>query len=102
MVARLIWSPQSLQDLDAICSHIAKDSKFYAGLFAEGVFELAEHIAAFPRSGRVVPEYRRASLRERIFQDYRIVYSLVGGQAEIVAIVHGARILKRIVGKRWV
>ena len=29
---RILWSPQSLRDLDAIHEYIAKDSERYAGL----------------------------------------------------------------------
>lgn len=95
MASRLIWSPEAIADLDAICAHIAKDSEHYACVFAEAAVELAEQIEKYPKAGRIVPEYRRASLRERIFQEYRVVYQVTRARAEIVAIVHGARVLPR-------
>lgn len=33
-MAKLIWSPQAIDDLDAICSYIERDSYEYARLFA--------------------------------------------------------------------
>jgi hypothetical protein len=33
---RILWSPQSLRDLDAIHEYIAKDAEHYAGLTSEG------------------------------------------------------------------
>ncbi len=59
---------------------------------------MVESIPAFPRSGRVVPEYQKDNLREKIFQNYRIVYRIRSTAIEIVAISHGAKILERLDG----
>ncbi len=92
-MARLIWSPKAADDLEEICEYIARDSEHYARVFARHVIELAEQIAEHPLAGRVVPEYQSADLRERIFQNYRIVYRVKPDTVEIAAIVHGARLL---------
>lgn len=95
-MAKLIWSPKAAADLEDICEYISKDSEYYARVFAQKVMLLAEMIAYFPMTGRVVPEYKREDIRERIFQRYRIVYRLKPGTVEIAAIVHGARLLPGI------
>ncbi len=92
-MARLIWSPEAADDLEEICEYIARDSEHYARVFAGQVIELVKKIADYPRAGRVVPEYGRADLRERILQNYRIVYRVKTDTVEIAAIVHGARLL---------
>ena len=46
--------------------------------------------------GRIVPEYEQDDLKERIFQNYRIVYRVKPEAVEIVAIVHGARLLPEL------
>jgi len=92
-MAKLIWSPKAASDMGDICEYISRDSEYYAKLFAQKVMLLAETIAKFPMTGRVVPEYNREDIRERIFQRYRIVYRLKHGKVEIAAIVHGARLL---------
>ena len=71
------------------------DSKRYAYLFAERIVAKIETIVQYPWLGAVVPEYGREELRERLFQNYRIVYRVRGNGdvAEITAIVHGARLL---------
>jgi plasmid stabilization system protein ParE len=51
--------------------------------------------AEFPEMGRIVPEYKNPSLREKILGDYRIVYRLKENSIEIVIIVHGSRLLIR-------
>jgi addiction module RelE/StbE family toxin len=92
-MAKLIWAPQALDDLDAICDYIARDSKRYAALFAERVVALAESIAEQPLLGATVPEYQQEDLRERLFHNYRIVYRVRPDAVQIVTIVHGARLL---------
>jgi plasmid stabilization system protein ParE len=84
-----------LADLDAACDYIARDSKRYACLFAERVIAKISTLAAQPFLGAIVPEYGLDDIRERHFQNYRIVYRVRGeGEAvEIAAIVHAARLL---------
>jgi len=50
-------------------------------------------IPLFPKAGRIVPEYQDENLREKIFQNYRIVYRIKGDFIEIVIISHSARLL---------
>ena len=91
MVVQVRWAPRAAADLERICDHIGQDSETYAALLAKRVVALVESLADFPRSGRVVPEYRIETLREKILQGYRIVYRLRADAVEVVAIVHGAR-----------
>jgi len=53
----------------------------------------AEKIAAFPRLGRIVPEFGNPQIREIISQSYRIIYKFdeEGDLAAILRIWHGAR-----------
>jgi addiction module RelE/StbE family toxin len=95
-MAKLIWSPQSLRDIDNACDYIAKDSPRYASLFAERIVRLIEKIAEQPYLGAVVPEYNQEDLRERLFQNYRIVYRIERGAVRIVTIVHAARLFPRV------
>lgn len=92
-MAKLIWSPQAIEDLDAICSYIERDSYECARLFGERLIFLAESIPLHPLLGAVVPEYMREDLRERRLQNYRMIYRIAGDTTEIVTIVHGAKLL---------
>jgi plasmid stabilization system protein ParE len=96
MASQIRWSPRAASNLEGICNYIARDSKHYASLFAKKVFAIVENIPEFPKSGRIVPEYGDENLREKIYQNYRIVYRLKGDAIEIVAICHGAKQLQDI------
>ena len=56
-MAQVTWTPQALDDLEAICWFIARDAPAYAGLFADRAFVASEQLQQFPRLGRVVPEF---------------------------------------------
>ena len=43
-----------------------------------------------------MPEYGDEKLREKIYENYRIVYRIKGELIEIVAICHGAKLLDNI------
>jgi plasmid stabilization system protein ParE len=92
-MVKLIWSRRALDDLDSICDFIAIDSLRYAHLFAERIVAFIEKIPRQPLLGAIVPEYKQEDLRERLFQNYRIVYRAGESAVEIVTITHGARLL---------
>jgi plasmid stabilization system protein ParE len=90
------WSPRAASNLEEICDFIAKDSQYYAILFAKRVTAIVKAIPQFPKSGRIVPEYNDDNIREKIYEGYRIVYRLRPDIVEIVAICYGAKPLETI------
>ena len=96
MAHKIIWSPRAASNFEDICKYIAKDSQYYAALFAKRIMTIVKSIPRFPKAGRVVPEYGDANLREKIYENYRIVYRLKGEFVEIVAICHSAKPLNNI------
>ena len=61
----------------------------------ERIFARSERLEAHPRLGPVVPEYDDEKLRELFEDPYRIVYRIVGGRIDVVAVVHASRRLPR-------
>lgn len=96
MAGAIRWSPRAVTQLEEICEYISRDSEHYARLFAKRVMSLVGSLPRFPRSGRVVPEYGRVDLREKLYGSYRVVYRLKNDTIEIVMITHGARLLENV------
>lgn len=96
MVKEIKWSPRAIKGLEEICNFISQDSPHYSVIFAKRIFSIVQEIPDFPWSGRMVPEYGMGNLREKLYQDYRIVYRIKKDVIEIAAITHGARILKNL------
>ena len=92
-MARLRWTPQAIEDIEAICTFIARDSDYYARIFASQIIERASTIELFPKVGRVVPESDRDDIREIIHGNYRIIYRLINDEAQILTGHHSARLL---------
>ena len=96
MAYSIKWSPKAVLHFESICDYIARDSRHYAALFARKILSLVKAIPQFPKAGRIVPEYNDENLRERLYENYRIVYRVKEEVIEIVAICHGARPLENI------
>lgn len=100
MVAALIWSGEALDDIDGIAQFIGRDSLHHAQRVVEGLFELGDVIATHPLAGRVVPELGDAQVRERFLYSYRMIYEVRPGHVEVLAVLHGRRLLESI-GERF-
>jgi addiction module RelE/StbE family toxin len=90
-VTKLIWSPQSLRDLEIIRDYVARDSPHYAALVVERIIQGVERLTSFPESGRVVPERNDPELREVIVRPYRVVYRIRPGAVEIATVFRASR-----------
>ncbi len=58
------------------------------------IFTQAERLADFPESGRIVPEFGLANLREIIYPPFRIVYRVDAGRIRIIRVWRSERVLK--------
>ena len=96
MAYKIRWSPRAASNFEDICNYIARDSEFYAAIFAKKINAIIESIPQFPKAGRIVPEYEDKNLREKIYENYRIVYRLKEEFIEIVVICHGAKPMDNI------
>ena len=64
MAYKIKWSPKAASNIEDICNYIAKDSEYYATLFAKRIISIVNDLPAFPLAGRIVPEYNNENLRE--------------------------------------
>ncbi|MDP1681299.1 MAG: type II toxin-antitoxin system RelE/ParE family toxin [Burkholderiales bacterium] len=73
MAHRVAWSPEALEDLEAIAEFIGRDSRFYAQAVVSKVLAIGARLVDFPDAGRVVPEMGDAAIRERFVYSYRVI-----------------------------
>ena len=90
---KIEWSPRAERELTQLRNYIAQDSPFYARQFTERLILAVERLASMPHSGRTVPEAgHQDTIREVIFQGYRIIYRINDKQfLQIVTVLHGTR-----------
>lgn len=99
MAKTLIWSDASLQDIDDIAEYISRDSIYYAQKVVEQIFAVGELFVEQPRLGRIVPELKQDFIREGFVYSYRIIYAIGKQTIEILAVIHGNRLLESIEGR---
>ena len=80
---RVVWTDRARQRLREIQEYIAKDSPRAAPGVTRRLLLRSSQLAAFPRSGRQVPEYRRDDIRELLERPYRIIYMVLDAQQRI-------------------
>lgn len=92
----VVWTRQALSDLDQIEAFISQDSPFNAETVVSRLLAVATSIADQPLMGRVVPEFQSEMIRERIVYSYRLIYRRLEARAEIIAVIHGRRVIMPI------
>ena len=87
------WTNTALGHLLAIYEYIAQDSSLYAQRMVDRLTRRSEQIAAFPLSGRMVPEFEAEDIRELVEKPYRIIYRIKPEQIDVLAVIHAAQLL---------
>lgn len=95
-MTRLIWSPRSIRDLEAIREYIAQDSPLYAELVVQRLVRAPERLRRFPESGRIVPERGQPHLRELVVRPFRLVYRLREDSIEVVTVFRASRLFPTV------
>ena len=90
-MAKVIWAPSALYDIETITEYIAWDSQDQAAFFVTRLIEAVDRLREFPLSGRVIPEIGNLSCREIIFGSFWIMYKVEMEDVWITGVVHVAR-----------
>ena len=88
---RVHWTNRALDHLLAIHEYVAQNSEIYANRLVDRLTRRSEQLGLFPQSGRMVPEYKRADIREVIERPYRIIYRVKEEQIDVLSVVHSAQ-----------
>ncbi|KKE78913.1 type II toxin-antitoxin system RelE/ParE family toxin [Oceanobacillus caeni] len=79
-----------------IISYISMDSEENARLFVSRIIDSVETMALFPYSGRIVPELNNELIKEKVFNNYRIIYRIKDNVMEVARVLHSARELPEL------
>jgi addiction module RelE/StbE family toxin len=90
---RVHWTQNAVEHLVNIYEYIALNSPTYAKRVVDRITCRSQQIADQPLSGRKVPEYQSDDIRELIEKPYRIIYRIKADQIDVLAVIHGARLL---------
>lgn len=88
---RVIVTPLARESLRDISRYLDRVSTEASRRTVRRLLERVRQLADFPESGRVVPEFQTAQVRELIEGRYRIWYRVSEDRIEVLAVIHGAR-----------
>lgn len=94
MAKFIIWSEESLQDIECIAEYISRDSIHHAQCVVDEIFAIMETIQTQPEMGRIVPEIGQSEVREHFIYSYRLIYEIHSDKIYVLAVIHGGRLLK--------
>ena len=88
------WADRALDDLNAIGEYIALDNPEAAKRVVKRIFEAADRLETFLRSGKKIPECPSLPHRELVVPPCRLFYRMDGGVLWIVHVIRSERILR--------
>jgi plasmid stabilization system protein ParE len=89
-VARLVWHPDAVTDLVQIAQFIGTHAPVFARHFVRRLTRAIDRLQEFPRMGRVFPGQGDPRLRELVYRNYRIVYSIRGETINVLGVLNSA------------
>lgn len=98
---KIVWTQPAVEDLYELHAYIARDSELYASGFVERLISAVEVLEDYPQLGRIVPEGNDESIRELLYQHYRLVYRVAMDHIEVLSVIHGARDLGTAKLRPW-
>ena len=93
-------SPEAMDDLQGIWGFIALDNPSAADRLIDELFAAFEQLALWPGQGHFRRDLTDRNVRFWPVGSYLVVYRDDRGPVEIVAILHGARDIPRVIEER--
>jgi toxin ParE1/3/4 len=90
----IIWSAAAFDDLKSIHDYIARDSQAIASSFVDRLLSEIDLLSDFPFIGPRIREWKSSPYRHLVVSPYRVTPGK--NVVFLIAIVHGARDLKRL------
>jgi len=93
---RLRWTEHATGQLGAIAEYLGLASPVYAEQVVDRIVRRLGQALEHPESGRTVPEFGRADVRELIEGPYRLIYRVRPDAIEVLSVLHGRRDLREL------
>ena len=97
---RVEWTRNARPDLDDIFKYISKDSNIHASNFLAKLVRSTRPLSSFPNLGKASRESDDRTIRQLLFQSYRVIYRIETDVVRILAVVHSARDISVPAGDR--
>lgn len=89
---KLLFTPVGREQFLAAITYIHRDNQDAAKAFRKKAEKVLKRLLAFPKSGRLLPEFPDLPYREVIVAPYRFFYLVTETVIWVVAVWHSARL----------
>ena len=91
----ITFAESAVKDLEAIrIWYVDQQVPDVGGKILREIIAQIERLNSFPESGRIVPEFGIAKLREIIYSPFRIIYRLDENRVKVVRVWRSEKLLK--------
>ncbi len=90
---KVVWSAEAAEQLREITGYVSERNPQAAKRIAAGLLIRSRLLAQPPQTGRRLPEFPDADLRELLERPYRLIYRITESRIEIVALKHYRQLL---------
>lgn len=91
---KLLWSELAIARVTEIASHINQINPDDTEKWIEKCFDRVLQLKDFPKSGRIVPELNKETIREIFYGNYRIIYKLEPTRIIVMTLRHSRQLLE--------
>jgi len=85
---RIVWSPTARRRTQHAVDFIERERPLVAVEWLDGLVERVELLGRLPDQGRVVPEWGEESVREILYEPYRVIYEIFDDHVQILTLSH--------------
>jgi toxin ParE1/3/4 len=93
MAYQVVWSSQAIEDIDAIASYIARDSRSYTAAIVRKLIDEIKQLSESPLNGNEVFEFGDPNIREVSTYSYRVIYEVQEKLIIIATVVYSKALL---------
>lgn len=97
---RYALTPGALEDLRDIRAYLRLESEDAWPIVSRALREAFRRLTEFPESGRVHQEWASARYRFLPVYSYEVMYRIESGGVKIIRVIHGARDVGAVLGRR--
>jgi len=92
---RVVWTYRARRRLKDIRDHIGQYDKATGKRIARSLADASKRLgqSGMARSGRMVPEYGDADIRELIEEPYRIIHVVMAERIDVLSVMHSRQLL---------
>lgn len=91
---RVVWTLLAVERANEAAAYIAQDKPEAALRWLDGLLDSTDNLAAFPQSGRIVPEIGLPEYREIVYRkSHRVIYNVDKSTVSILTVRNFAQLL---------